>query len=62
MVFVSDRLADNPQRLNKPLGGDLEGYRSARSGDYRVLLRLDNEQELLWIVHVDHRAHAYRPR
>jgi mRNA-degrading endonuclease RelE of RelBE toxin-antitoxin system len=25
-------------------------------------LRLDDEQAVIWVVHVDHRAHIYRPR
>lgn len=62
MVYVDERLADNPQRLSKPLAGDLAGSRSARNGDYRILLRIDEEQAIVWIMHVDHRAHAYRPR
>jgi mRNA interferase RelE/StbE len=61
MTYVDERLADNPHRLSKPLQGSLEGYRSARAGDYRVLFRLAHDQRLI-IIRVDHRAHAYRPR
>lgn len=62
MTFVDQRLASNPHRLSKPLGDDLSGLHSARNGDYRVLLRIDDEPPVVWIVHVDHRSHAYRPR
>ncbi len=58
VVFVADRLATNLQRLSKALGGDLAGYRGARNGDYRVLLRLDEDGQIALIVHVDHRAHV----
>jgi mRNA-degrading endonuclease RelE of RelBE toxin-antitoxin system len=61
LTYVDERLAENPQRLSKSLQGSLEGLRSARSGDYRVLFRLDEERERLFIIRVDHRAHAYRP-
>jgi mRNA interferase RelE/StbE len=62
LVFVDERLAENPMRISKPLTGELAGKRSARNGDYRVLIRLDNDQHAVWIVHVDHRAHIYRRR
>lgn len=60
--YVDQRLAENPQRLSKPLQGGLEGLHSARVGDYRVLFHLDEEQRRLVVQRVDHRAHAYRPR
>lgn len=61
MVYVDERLADNPHRLSKPLAGDLQGVRTARNGDYRILLRLDEQAGIVWILRIDHRAHVYRP-
>lgn len=61
-VYVDERLAQNPFRLSKPLAGELHGIWTARSGDYRVLLRIDEDSQTIVIVHIDHRAHAYRPR
>jgi len=60
LTYVDHRLAVNPHRLSKELGGDLQGLRSARNGDYRVLLRIDDAEAIIWIVHVDHRARVYR--
>lgn len=60
LTFVDERLADNPQRHSKPLQGELEQLRSARSGDYRVLFRADETAQRVLIVRVDHRAHVYR--
>ncbi len=62
LVFVDERLADNSNRLSKPLEGELRGSRTARNGDYRILLRAEDDLEIVWILHVDHRAHVYRPR
>ena len=62
LVYVDERLAQNPLRLCKPLAGELEGIWATRNGDYRVLLRIDEGSETIAILHVDHRAHAYRPR
>ena len=62
MTYVDHRLGENPQRLSKPLSGELAHRRSARNGDYRVLFRVAENPAVISIVHVDHRAHAYRPR
>ncbi|AXY49260.1 type II toxin-antitoxin system RelE family toxin [Rhodococcus ruber] len=58
--FISGPLAGNPHRLSKPLRNELEGLRSARRGDYRVLLRVDDEHRTVLVVDIDHRAHIYR--
>ncbi|MDF3281593.1 MULTISPECIES: type II toxin-antitoxin system RelE/ParE family toxin [unclassified Gordonia (in: high G+C Gram-positive bacteria)] len=58
--FISGPLAENPHRLSKPLRDELDGLRSARRGDYRVLLRIDESGHTIIIVRIDHRAHAYR--
>ncbi|MGX7729209.1 type II toxin-antitoxin system RelE family toxin [Rhodococcus sp. 2H158] len=58
--FLAGPLAENPHRLSKPLRYELEGLRSARRGDYRTLLRIDDEHHTLLIVDIDHRAHLYR--
>ena len=61
LAYVDGRLAADPRRLSKPLHGDLAGLFTARNGDYRILLRVD-DPAVIWIIHVDHRAHLYRPR
>lgn len=58
--FITVVLPDNPARLSKPLTGQLEGLRSARRGDYRVLLWIDEDESTVVIVRVAHRADAYR--
>ena len=55
-------LAENLYRLSKPLRRELEAYRTARRGDYRVLLRIDDDNHVIVIVAVEHRAHIYRRR
>lgn len=60
--FITGTLADDPHRLSKPLRAELASYRSARRGDYRVLLRIDNDQHAILIVAINHRAHIYRRR
>ncbi|MXP20274.1 type II toxin-antitoxin system RelE/ParE family toxin [Gordonia sp. HNM0687] len=58
--FISGPLAENPRRLSKPLRNQLDGLHSARRGDYRILLRIDDDNRTVLIVDIDHRAHVYR--
>ena len=59
--FVTTILPDNPPRMTEPLTGDMDGYRSARRGDYRVIVRLDDSVRVVVLHRVAHRAHVYRP-
>lgn len=58
--FITTVLLEGPARLSKPLTGELEGLRSARRGDYRVLLWIDEDASTVVIVRVAHRADIYR--
>lgn len=58
--FTTTTLPTNPERMSKPLRGELSEYRSARRGDYRVLFALDTEKHVLRVVRIAHRADAYR--
>ena len=60
--FITGPLADNPTRLSKPLTDELAAYRSARRGDYRVLIRIDEANHTVLVARIDHRADVYRPR
>jgi mRNA interferase RelE/StbE len=59
--FITAVLLENPERLSKPLTALLDGLRSARRGDYRVLFELHESDRVVLVVRVAHRAHAYRP-
>ncbi|WP_155850139.1 type II toxin-antitoxin system RelE/ParE family toxin [Arthrobacter sp. Br18] len=60
--FVTGALADNPRRLSKPLTNELQGLRTARRGDYRVLFTLDVEERILYVHRIEHRSSVYKPR
>lgn len=60
--FVTATLPTNPERMSKPLRGELEGLRSARRGDYRVLFSLDEATGILLVVRIAHRADVYGVR
>ena len=60
--FIYGSLAENPQRVGKPLRFEFEGLHSARRGDYRVVYEIDPAAELITIIAIQHRADVYRPR
>lgn len=56
MRFLDGPLSENPMRVTKPLGAELQGQRSGYVGvSYRVLVRVDEE-----VMRIAHRADAYR--
>jgi mRNA interferase RelE/StbE len=58
--FVTGPLPTDPHRLSKPLRFEFEGWRVARRGDYRVMFRLLEDDRVLYIGRIEHRAHVYR--
>jgi len=60
--FTAGALATNPHRVSTPLTGELTPYRSARRGDYRILIRIVERDHTVLVVRIDHRADVYRPR
>jgi mRNA interferase RelE/StbE len=57
--FVSGDLLENPHRVGKALRFDLEGYFSARRGMYRVIYRILDEEIVVEVIKISHRADAY---
>lgn len=60
--FAFGDLSREPRRVGKPLRRELAGMFSARRGPYRLLYRIDDNQQLVWVLRVDHRADVYRRR
>ena len=60
--FLYGSLAENPHRAGKQLKLGLEGLRSARRGDYRVIYRIDDPLRQVTVVAIEHRSDIYRPR
>jgi mRNA interferase RelE/StbE len=60
--FLYGSLAASPHRVGKPLKLGLEGLRSARRGDYRIIYRIDDERRLVIVIAIEHRSDIYRPR
>ena len=61
MATITGPLIENPRRLGKPLGGELEGLWSARRGDYRIIYTIMEADRVVMIHRIQHRRHVYRP-
>jgi mRNA interferase RelE/StbE len=60
--FLNGPLSEDPRRVAKPLHDELEGFRGARRGEYRVVFRIDEGRRVIRVLRVDHRSDIYRPR
>ena len=60
--YLVGPLLENPQRVGKPLRGDLAGLHSARVGAYRIVYEIDETNRTVRVIYIDHRADIYRPR
>ncbi len=55
-------IAENPEWAGKPLRGELEGLRSARRGDFRIIYEVDEESRTVLVHRATHRRTVYRRR
>ncbi|MDH3260734.1 MAG: type II toxin-antitoxin system RelE/ParE family toxin [Acidimicrobiia bacterium] len=62
LAAIFGPIAENPQRLGKPLVGELEGLRSTRRGDYRIIYEIFEDDQTVLIHRVQQRRDVYRPR
>jgi mRNA interferase RelE/StbE len=60
--FMTGSLIRNPRRVGKPLRRELTGLYSARRGTFRIIYRIDDAENLVTVVRVEHRADVYRRR
>jgi mRNA interferase RelE/StbE len=58
--FITGALLDNPHRVGKPLHAPLAGRHSARRGTYRIIYRIDDDQNSVTVLVVAPRSDAYR--
>jgi len=62
MDYLAGPLLENPQRVVKPLRGDLAGLHSARVGTYRIVYEISETNRTVRVIYIDHHADIYRPR
>lgn len=58
--FIRGPLAENPQRVGKPLRGQLEGRYSARRGVFRLIYQIFDDRVVVRVIHIAHRRDVYR--
>jgi mRNA interferase RelE/StbE len=58
--FITGTLPTDPYLLSKPLRFEFAGWRVARRGDYRLTVRILEDDHVLLIGRIEHRAHLYR--
>jgi addiction module RelE/StbE family toxin len=56
---IEDRLQTDPIGFGKPLRYSLKGHRRLRVGDYRVVYRIEPENNIVLIVAIKHRKNVY---
>ena len=54
---IESKLTARPEVFGRPLRKSLKGYRKLRSGDYRVVFRIDGE--IIRILTIEHRSIVY---
>lgn len=57
--FMTGPLLDSPYKVGSALGGPLQGTYAARRGSYRILYVVDDDEHLVTVRDVDHRADVY---
>lgn len=61
--FITGPLLENPYRVGKPLGEELQGIHSARlARDWRVLYEIDDVKHAVIVLDIRPRTTAYRSR
>lgn len=60
LEFVTGALVDNPQRVGKQLRAPLDGKWSALRGQYRVIYGIRDDDHVVVVLEISHRADAYR--
>ena len=58
--LVMGAIAENSHRVGKELRPPLDGIRSVRRGENRVLYRIDEQARTIMITDIDHRRTIYR--
>lgn len=60
LATICGPIRENPLRTGKPLAGGLNGFRSARRGDYRIIYVVNEHDGIVIIHRVQHRRDVYR--
>jgi mRNA interferase RelE/StbE len=56
---TTEHLSKEPERLGKPLTGNLKGLFHYRLGDYRIIYEVHKKEIVIIIVKIGHRRDVY---
>ncbi len=60
LATIYESIAEDPYRVSKPLQRPLAAFRVTRRGEYRVIVTIDEDAQVVRIHRVAHRRNAYR--
>ena len=60
--FLLGPLRENPRQVGHPLQRELAGLWWARRGAYRVIYEIDDDEQFIDVLRIEHRSDVYRPR
>ena len=60
--FLLGPLCENPRRVGHQLQRELAGLWSARRGAYRVVYEIDDGEQAIFVLRIEHRSDVYRTR
>lgn len=58
--LLTGPLVASPHRVGRPLKDELARYHVAKRGPYRVIYRIDETTQTVFVTRVAHRSEAYR--
>ena len=61
VAYLKEKIANNqdPRRFGKPLTANLAGLWRYRSGDYRIICRIEDHKLVILVVKIGHRKDVY---
>jgi len=60
LATIYESIAEDPDRVSKPLQRPLAAFRVTRRGEYRIIFTIDEDAQVVRIHRVAHRRDAYR--
>lgn len=59
-LIVDIEQLDNPRSKGKPLTGNLKNLWRYRSGDYRIVCKIEDDKLLVLVLYLGHRKDIYK--
>ncbi|MEO0627020.1 MAG: type II toxin-antitoxin system RelE/ParE family toxin [Bacteroidota bacterium] len=60
--YLREKVAPDPRRFGKALGGNLSGLWRYRVGDHRIVCRIEDDNLVVLIIRIAHRSRVYQRR